>query len=468
MEIMRARRISIWIAGIFFLASIRGYCAARSTNAQNAGEPVEIEERVTNASSRRALRRQERELKKKAKEAEKAASVKNAGEETAEENNSEEKLSPGKKINVVELVSGEGIFQAKDIESQIGNIRLLLKGSVGSFQFYAVNQDGASQPLLAGYDEFTSSFFSLRAGKKEYRLSDNIGIVIGTRQSELGAQMVYVVPKVARVLVRFECLKSDENGNADILKVNIIVRNRSARTEVFALKNVLDTFLGEQKGPHFSTADERAINSERQYRKFDSVQWISSANSKAAMQILLFGGDITSPEVVSLSNKDILALPSWIPSVVSSRTFDSVLSYNNSAVCINWEEKTLAPQEEFSCTYYIATASGGALPAGAQFISALESDSAGNGAEQGNAESFAGGNSTASREEISGTQGNAVNVQVPFTVDSIGADKLNYQYIQDLIDRINALEGNGANLDRNELLRLNAELDAILEKLRQG
>ena len=56
---------------------------------------------------------------------------------------------------------------------------------------------------------------------------------------------------------------------------------------------------------------------------------------------------------------------------------------------------------------------------------------------------------------------------MPFDIETIGAEKLNYQYIQSLIDRINSLEGDDQNLDRNELLRLNAELDAILEKLRQ-
>lgn len=474
---MRTRKISIWIAGIVFLFSAGTYCAAQTSDDQNAGNPVEIEERVTNASTRRALRRQEREAKKQAKNAEKAASAASVKKSDKKKSDKEanENVALEKKINIVELVSGEGVFQARDVESRIGNIRLLLKGSVGSFQFYTVNKDSVSQPLLAGYDEFTSSFFSLRAGKKEYRLSDNIGIVIGTRQSESGAQMVYVVPKVARVLVRFDCLKSDENRNADILKVNVIVRNRSTHTEVFALKTVLDTFLGEQKGPHFSTAEERTVNSERQYRKFDSVKWISSANSKAAMQILLHGGDITTPEVVSLSNKDLLALPSWIPSIVSTRTFDSVLSYNNSAVCINWEEKQLAPQEEFSCTYYIATSSDGDVPAGAQFLAALENRleqdgvSVGDNAEK-TVDAFSAGEKTSasSAEFPVESQGDALNLQVPFTVDSIGADKLNYQYIQSLIDRINALEGSGENLDRNELLRLNAELDVILEKLRQS
>ena len=41
---------------------------------------------------------------------------------------------------------------------------------------------GNEIPVLAGYDEFTSSFLSLRVDKKEYHLSDNIGIIIGGRE----------------------------------------------------------------------------------------------------------------------------------------------------------------------------------------------------------------------------------------------------------------------------------------------
>lgn len=486
---MRAGKISAGLAGILFLCCTAAFCAAADESLPPGDEFIEIQERVTNASSKKALKRQEKEAKRQAEKAKKEAEAALKKEEKTKQKETEK----SKKINIAELVSNEGIFQSKTVENQVGDIRLLLKGNVGSFQIYTVNKEAMSQPLLAGYDEFTSSFFSLRAGKKEYKLSNNIGIVIGTRKTDVGAQMVYVVPKLARVLVRFECIKSGENGNADILKVNAVVRNRSKRTEVFALKNVLDTFLGEQKGPHFSTADDIAVNSEMQYRKFDRMKWICSANSKASMQILLHGADITPPEVVSLGNKDLLALPSWIPQVVRSRTFDSVLSYNNSAVCINWEEKRLAPEEEFSCTYYIAMASDGETPAGEEFIAALEKRlkaEQSSSAEKENAVkdsiTFIDTDSISLSQQdfgayasekivsdvpevVSGqTEATACSGEfVPFDIETIGAEKLNYQYIQSLIDRINSLEGDDQNLDRNELLRLNAELDAILEKLRQ-
>ena len=44
---------------------------------------------------------------------------------------------------------------------------------------------------------------------------------------------------------------------------------------------------------------------------------------------------------------------------------------------------------------------------------------------------------------------------------------LNRRYIEDLLNRIRKLEEDPEHIDRNELLRLNAELDAILEKIRR-
>ena len=56
---------------------------------------------------------------------------------------------------------------------------------------------------------------------------------------------------------------------------------------------------------------------------------------------------------------------------------------------------------------------------------------------------------------------------VEFDVDSIEKEKLNYEYIQELIDKINKLEADDSEINKNELLMLNTELDVILEKLRQ-
>ena len=282
------------------------------------------------------------------------------------------KTQNSEKVRVVEVVSDEGAFQAKNVSNTVGNVRVSLKGGVGSFQFYTLNRDKVAVPVLSGYDESTSSFFSVLVGKKDYKLIDNAGIITGTRKSQRGTQIVYVVPGVARLFVKFDAFRSDPEKPEDILKVTAILKNRSGKEEVFALKNVLDTVLGEQRGVHFSTAQDMAINNEMQFRKMEKIRWVKSENTKASMQILLNGANITCPEVVSLANKDLVSLSSWVPTVVRSRSFDSVVSYNNSAVCLNWESVTLAPDGEKTFIYYIAFGNDGMAPRGDEFIQELE------------------------------------------------------------------------------------------------
>ncbi|MDE5899533.1 MAG: hypothetical protein K2H09_09795, partial [Treponemataceae bacterium] len=279
-------------------------------------------------------------------------------------------------------------------------------------------------------------------------LTDNVGIVVGARESESGAQLVYIVPNVARVFVKFDCISSVPGEPEDVLKITAIVLNRGKRADTFALKAVLDTVLGERTGTHFSTAQNLSVNSEMQFRSVDAVRWICSENKKASMRIMVYGADCSPVEVVSLGNKDLLALPAWIPSASRAKTFDSVLSYNNSAVCINWQGVRLAPEEEASFVYYISMATDGREPAGDGWLAEFSPESL----EAGLASDADG----AARER---------NV-VRFDVEPVGVERLDYEYVQELLDRINTLESGSASVDREELLRLNAELDAVLEKLR--
>ena len=55
---------------------------------------------------------------------------------------------------------------------------------------------------------------------------------------------------------------------------------------------------------------------------------------------------------------------------------------------------------------------------------------------------------------------------VEFIVKNIRDYQLDPVYIQDLIDRIDALQSE-KKVDRKKVAQLNAELDAILERLRQ-
>ncbi|MDE6244126.1 MAG: hypothetical protein K2M50_00540 [Treponemataceae bacterium] len=373
--------------------------------------------------------------KAKLKKAERAA---NKAKKKAEEAEKKNNVSSGDK---------ETAFSSKTIEVSDGKVKILMKGALGSFQLYALDNE-KSIPLLSGNDEFTSSFYALRVGKKDFKLTNNIGVLVGARKIENCAQMMYSIPKVACVLLTYECISSYLGEQKDVLKITASVLNVGKKADTFSLKTVFDTCLGEQKGPHFSTADNKEINKEMQFQKFDSAKWIISGNDTASMQILLYGADITVPNVVSLANKDLLSMPTWIPTVYGAKNFDSVISYNNSSVCINWADVMLSPEEEVSFVYYIAVATAGEIPQGEKFIewqASLHSD----------------------EKEASYVPEQKVKDGGSSSQIYIDPEKLSREYIQSLIDRINALENNSQMVDRSELMMLNAELDLILEKLRQ-
>lgn len=446
-----------------------------------------------------------------------------------------------KKIKVVEMVENEGAFQAKNSDVTAGSLRYFMKASVGGYQIYSVDRSGGQTPLLSGLEEFTTTFYDLKIGRKIYRLSDSICAVIGTRKNELGGQMVYVVPNKARVFLKFERVKHDESVKSEIVKVTITVLNRGKKTESFALKSVIDTVLGEKTGPHFVSSSEKAINSERQVRKMDDMKWLISSDGKTSMQLMFKGADIVEPEVVSLSNKDFLTLPNWVPNITKERNFDSVLSYNNSAVGINWDSKILAPGEQSVMTYYMIVATDGDAPEGEAYIKWHEKKYGKSSGEKYMGEDFEkkyaealvryeAGEYEAAYEIVMGLWEKAENQnddlkklkelieaelnkkqdadqksdeddkdesedftfydyeedlppgekieeepeeskvppKVNFDVNSIDSAKFNPEYVQGLIDRINSLEKVDENIDRTEILKLHAELDAIIEKLRRN
>lgn len=479
MKITNRKKIILFLLMILCAFSIFG---------KEKGKKEKIEKKKNKERIEKVVDADQSEKNKKSKTKKKEKAKVKVKENVNENIEAEKKTSS---VKVVAMVSGEGVFSKKTISKKVDNIRMLLKGKIGSFQLYAVDAYGAEVPLLAGYDEFTSSFVSLLVDKKEYRLSDKIGIIIGAREKEDGAQLVYVVQDVARVLLDFTCIPATSDYAANVLRVDVFVENRGKETKNFGIKNVLDTYLGEHEHVHFAAGDGKFYNHEIQYRKMNKLKWIYSGNSKAGMQVLLEGADITSPEVLSLSNKDVLALPAWIPDLVEGRPFDSVFSYNNSAICMNWENLKIKPNEEKQITYYIAFTTKNQPLVGEEFLKyfgqvggynpipverknsgvrkisewtedeVLSSESKANVVKAKTSKELP----TEKIDVVVAEEKNDSNVQAD--EKSVEKEKLNYEYIQQLVDKINKLESSNSNVDKNELFRLNTELDIILDKLRQ-
>jgi len=321
-------------------------------------------------------------------------------------------------------------------------------------------------------------------------------------------------------------MPSDSSSSvADVLRVSAYLVNLGKKKQKFSFKGIFDTVLGEPSGSHFMTATKDFIDKELQFDSMDGEKWIRSSNGETSIQFLLKGKGIMPTHEVTLSNKDTLAKNSWVPSVKQDRSFNSVLSYNNSALCINWPEIELEKHDSKVITFYISVGTDSELPAGDEFLAALEegrtvlrecepkdfSDMLAMDDEEKKvkkprkdalgAKWWIGMPNIASyyedEEEIDETTADSDDSEAKKTDSSndsvessnkekaasmpkkkkdktkqidepivITEEQLDTKYIHNLINYIKSLENDSELIDQEELNRLNKELDAILEKIR--
>ncbi len=463
--------------------------------------------------------------------------------ESSEDENTEEEVKKAKKSkksknskNSKKNYAGWIDTSGKDINFQSGIVQLRVRPKLGTFNISVVTEDGKTIPVLSTANEFTTSGFFLKSNRKIYKLGSELNIKTAARKVENGIELSYSIDKVADVLLSLNCIESAPGNGCDMVKITSTVVNRGTKKSTFAQKLILDTVLGEINRYHFYSREDVPIQSEVMYRTMKNEKYFISKNSLASMQILLDGADISPIDSVSLANYTTLNQNTWEPEMLSYRSFDTVLSYNNSAVGIIWPEKTIGVNGKKSDTFYLAFSEGSKRPLGYTYImnkpATLKKEPSEEltkkvteiTEEKSESVKFA-----PSVEVITATPESAAvkaeeevvktpQVQTPvieeaplaqeekkvevisnskveaevepkveevkplppqvesteprevpnvkFDVSSLTQEQLTPEYIQKLLDRILALEESDANVNREELLRLNAELDAILESLR--
>lgn len=420
--------------------------------------------------------------------------------ETPEASSTEEKKQTVAADTSVKDFTGWIKSARKNVNERFGKIQIKIKAGMGSYTIFVLNEKDKPLPVLSTANEYVSNAFYLKTSKKIYNLVTDNSVRSGAKQTTDGASLMYEIPSVAQISVDFSCFASDKQKDMDMIKVTATVKNISNRNEDYSLKAVLDTVLGEAAAYHFYTYEDIPVKNEVLYRTLQNQKWFVSKNLNAAMQIFFTGADCTPPELVALANYSTFEKNSWEPDMLSYRVFDTVLSYNNSAVCAIWKPLRLAPSGTGKIVFYIALSGDGTPAAGQKFVYSKEfkdAEAAEKAAEEKKSEAkalitinpYAEGTDDAETEtatvtEISSgasynqennipqdyTKQPEVSTAVPnvdFYIKNVTKEHLTPEYIQSLLDRIAALEEDSPSLNRQELLELNAELDAILTYLRQ-
>ena len=395
----------------------------------------------------------------------------------------------------------------KPISNTVGNITINTRPKKGTFSIAVTNKNEKQVPVLSTSNEYMTTSFYLKAGRKIIKLCDDSSVVSAAKKTDKGIKLRYSMDKVGIVIIDFECFSSIEGEPEDSIKVTAEVLSQSHKKTDFQLKLIMDTILGETDRHHFYTSENLPVKNEVVYHSMTEEKWFVSRNAKAAMQIILDGGESTPVESVALANFTTLDTKKWEADMTTFRSFDTVLSYNNSAVGIYWPKVALQPEEACKSVFYLSFATDDAVPAGADFIRAqdeaeLEAQKAAEESEEPeeetapveeekpveentvqNIEAVAepvkqpetkpapekitpektAQEPVAEPEEVKEPENVAAVEEKPASTNSgISEDKLKADYIQKLLDRIEELEEGDPELNKKEINELNTELDAII------
>ncbi len=368
------------------------------------------------------------------------------------------------------------------------NVRVFLDGSSASYTIAALDSEGGKNYILAPSSACSNSFL-LKIGNKVYNLSASSVVKKTVRKLEEGGQLGYTIKKKANVIVDFTLVETKESLGQDAVKVTAYVTNLSSKMQAFSLKGIFDTVLGERIKTHFTTGNGRQLTSEEQILDMENEKSLYTTDGNTWAQFYFSAPGLTTPDAVTVSNRGYIEKANWLPSAVSGRSFNSISYLNNSVICVNWPVLVLKAGQTGSLVFYIFTGHDGIKPDGNSFFkngvvpapvvektpvaeSPVSSEPEKSEAQPEQKEEVPEAeNKILPPEEPKKSQ----NVPAPqpekadfeFIVPPVTDAQLDPEYVQDLIDRINSLQSDPDLVDHEEVSRLNAELDAILLKLKQ-
>lgn len=352
-------------------------------------------------------------------------------------------------------------------------LRVELFGKTGTFNVYYVPKNGMDVPLFSSVDLFSSTSFFLNVDEQVYRLNKSNLVRRELRRLQNGAQLVYTTDDDARLIVDFSLAASRAENPEDIIQIKLYVINMGTVRHEVDLKGIFDTVCGEVSSVHFTTNRGTKIRNELCFSReeLEKERSVVSSNGIVSFQFVLDGAEIPPVESVSFANVDELYRMDWNARIRKGRGFTNNRAYDNSAVMIDWPSEVLSPNGKSEKVFFIAVAAN-EYPRGLYYVdgipSAAVSDS-GVGFSDPLKTKTEKANPQKTQEtpvppKASKNQDKRTDVE--FIVPPIKDYQLDPEYIQGLIDRIDALQSS-KDINQKELRKLNAELDAILEKLRR-
>lgn len=295
-------------------------------------------------------------------------------------------------------------------------------------------------PVLEKKNNYNSSYFFLYVDGRCYKLRKSSNVTCSCVKNEHGVQFSYTIKKLAKVDINYVFVHDKA-----CVQISTVISNISDEEHEYGLCAVYDTFLGESSGLHFSTKNIDSICNKTIFDDFENESYLRSSDGYSSIQFTSAMSDEDKFEKVILASKDDFSFDSWRPSVSMGNSFKTIESYGDSVVAFYWKRSVVAANKNKISTFYVSVACNSNIP---EYI-----------------------------RELSEAEVIAVEKEKDITaseqVDNISTNEINYEkidsaYIQSLLDRIEMLKADGENeASEEEIKKLNAEVDVILQMMRQ-
>ena len=253
---------------------------------------------------------------------------------------------------------------ALNVES--GRVRLEINEKTGTFSLFSLSEK-EGQPLSLLYsDDPRTSYFSIAVNNRIYNLpasSDFRREII----NEKGQPRIVWTSGQIEVRQEFRIIRSVSSEVNNGLAMSLRIRNISSQKLSVGLRYLLDTYLGENRGSHFVSSENRSINGET-VLKAPYPRYILSPREHSAdsgLMLMLNVPGVTVPDSVIFANWKRLNESSWSYDVSTARSFSNPpYSINDSAIALYFDPQPLLPGDERLIDLAFGSyAQGGYLPA---------------------------------------------------------------------------------------------------------
>ncbi len=331
------------------------------------------------------------------------------------------------------FISFIGTFLFANVDATVGNIRIVIEDYTGALSVYRKNSDNTFSSMFDSKTFTKTPVFYVLYDDAVLPVSSAGGFKMESSFKDTRATVTAILKNKLELVIHYDLFSANDRGFIDSIKVSASVKNLRESSHEVGIKAIFDTWLGENTVTHFTTELRQKIVTETNFTNIENEKWIQSANLTDVVRFIFPEDSLSSIDEIVVANKTLLSQLNWYYSVQRGREFHSLNSYNNSALAITWDNFILSTEVYDDVSFFILTGEP--------------------------------------------------SIQIPFTwppketpditdfnISENAYSNLSQEDLKEILrilDTINTLKENNNYLSEQEILKLNAQVDAILDNARR-